>query len=159
MHGKTTIKIRQCLFVSVAQKMYNIQIIISECGKCAYSDRSHVKFLHKVALFLTSTKRIQMFYNTRNVPCLHAVKSKQIMSKIYKPYIERSRYSTRLRAGWPGVRISSRQKFFSKPPRPALGNIRPLIKWVKGKAIPLQAWTGPGGYRRLRLTEFKIIGI
>jgi len=27
-----------------------------------------------------------------------------------------------------------------------------------GKAIPLQAWTGPKGYRRLRLPDFKTIG-
>jgi hypothetical protein len=26
---------------------------------------------------------------------------------------------------------------------------------VKGKAIPLQAWTGPEGSRRLRLPDFK----
>jgi hypothetical protein len=26
----------------------------------------------------------------------------------------------------------------------------------KGKAIPVQAWTGPGGYMRLRLPYFKI---
>ena len=30
---------------------------------------------------------------------------------------------------------------------------------VKGKAIPLQAWTGPEGSRRLRLPDFKTIGI
>jgi hypothetical protein len=29
---------------------------------------------------------------------------------------------------------------------------------VKGKAIPLQAWTGPEGSRRLRLADFKTIG-
>jgi len=29
----------------------------------------------------------------------------------------------------------------------------------KGKAIPLQAWTGPEGSRRLRLQNFKLIGI
>ena len=29
---------------------------------------------------------------------------------------------------------------------------------VKGKAIPLQAWTGPKGSRRLRLPDFKTIG-
>jgi len=29
----------------------------------------------------------------------------------------------------------------------------------KGKAIPLQAWTGPEGCRRLRLPDFKKIGI
>ena len=28
----------------------------------------------------------------------------------------------------------------------------------KGKAIPLQAWTGPEGSRRLRLPDFKTIG-
>ena len=28
----------------------------------------------------------------------------------------------------------------------------------KGKAIPLQAWTGPEGFRRLRLPDFKTIG-
>jgi len=29
----------------------------------------------------------------------------------------------------------------------------------KGKAIPLQAWTGPEGSRRLRFPYFKTIGI
>jgi hypothetical protein len=28
----------------------------------------------------------------------------------------------------------------------------------KGKAIPLQAWTGPEASRRLRLPEFKTLG-
>jgi len=28
----------------------------------------------------------------------------------------------------------------------------------KGNAVPLQTWTGPGGSRRLRLTDFKTIG-
>jgi len=28
----------------------------------------------------------------------------------------------------------------------------------KGKAIPLQVWTGPEGSRRLRLPDFKAIG-
>jgi hypothetical protein len=28
----------------------------------------------------------------------------------------------------------------------------------KGKAIPLQAWTGPEGSRRLRLSDFKTTG-
>ena len=27
-----------------------------------------------------------------------------------------------------------------------------------GKAIPLQAWTGPEGSRRLRLPDFKTVG-
>jgi hypothetical protein len=30
--------------------------------------------------------------------------------------------------------------------------------WQKGKAIPLQAWTGPEGSRRLKLPDFKTIG-
>jgi hypothetical protein len=29
----------------------------------------------------------------------------------------------------------------------------------KGKAIPLQAWTGPEGSRRLRLRDFKTVSI
>jgi len=28
----------------------------------------------------------------------------------------------------------------------------------KGKAIPLQAWTGPEGSRSLRLSDFKKVG-
>jgi len=28
----------------------------------------------------------------------------------------------------------------------------------KGKAIPVQAWTGPESYRRLSLPDFKAIG-
>jgi hypothetical protein len=32
-----------------------------------------------------------------------------------------------------------------------------LLK-VKGKAIPLQAWTGPEDSRKLRLPDLKIIG-
>jgi hypothetical protein len=29
---------------------------------------------------------------------------------------------------------------------------------VKGKAIPLQTWTGPEGSRKLRFPDFKTIG-
>jgi len=29
---------------------------------------------------------------------------------------------------------------------------------VKGKALPLQAWTRPEGSRRLRLPDFKTVG-
>jgi len=29
---------------------------------------------------------------------------------------------------------------------------------MKGKAIPLQAWTGPEGSRSLRLPDFKTVG-
>jgi len=31
--------------------------------------------------------------------------------------------------------------------------------YKKGKAIPLQAWTGPEGSRKLRFPDFKTIGI
>jgi Txe/YoeB family toxin of Txe-Axe toxin-antitoxin module len=37
-------------------------------------------------------------------------------------------------------------------------NIQPHTYNGKGKAIPLQALTGPEGSRRLRLTEFETIG-
>jgi hypothetical protein len=33
-----------------------------------------------------------------------------------------------------------------------------LIGKDKGKAIPLQAWTGPEGSRSLRLPDFKTLG-
>jgi hypothetical protein len=33
------------------------------------------------------------------------------------------------------------------------------VSFSKGKAIPLQAWRGPAGSRRLRLPDFKTIGI
>jgi len=36
-------------------------------------------------------------------------------------------------------------------------HLRPTLKG-KGKAIPLQAWTGPEDSRRLRLTDFKTVG-
>ena len=35
-----------------------------------------------------------------------------------------------------------------------LGN----VYLVEGKAVPLQAWTGPEGSRRVRLPDFKTIG-
>jgi len=34
----------------------------------------------------------------------------------------------------------------------------PLSTLKKGKAIPLQAWTGPEGSRRLRFPDFKTFG-
>jgi hypothetical protein len=37
-------------------------------------------------------------------------------------------------------------------------NFRLFHFYGKGKAIPLQAWTGPEGSRRLRLPDFKTIG-
>jgi hypothetical protein len=32
------------------------------------------------------------------------------------------------------------------------------LRFGKGKAIPLQAWTGPEGSRNLRLPDFNTIG-
>ena len=32
------------------------------------------------------------------------------------------------------------------------------VLFVKGKAIPLQTWTGPEGFRSLRLPDFKTVG-
>jgi len=37
-------------------------------------------------------------------------------------------------------------------------NVTHPILFDKGKAIPIQAWTGPEGSRRLRLPDFKTIG-
>jgi hypothetical protein len=37
-------------------------------------------------------------------------------------------------------------------------NIENVLPISKDKAIPLQAWTGPEGSRRLRLPGFKAIG-
>ena len=33
-----------------------------------------------------------------------------------------------------------------------------VVDSVNGKAIPLQAWTGPEGSRRMRLPDFKAVG-
>jgi hypothetical protein len=38
------------------------------------------------------------------------------------------------------------------------GGYRILNITLKGKAIPVQAWTGPGVYGRLRLSAFKRVG-
>ena len=29
-----------------------------------------------------------------------------------------------------------------------------VAKWIKGKAVPLQAWSGPEGSRKLRFPDF-----
>jgi hypothetical protein len=34
----------------------------------------------------------------------------------------------------------------------------PFIPTGKGKTIPIQAWTGPEGSRRLRLPDFMTVG-
>ena len=35
---------------------------------------------------------------------------------------------------------------------------RRILPDIKGKALPLQVWTGPEGSRRLKLPDFKTIG-
>jgi hypothetical protein len=42
--------------------------------------------------------------------------------------------------------------------RSAIPQIVMFTVKVKGKAIPLQGWTGPEGSRRLRLPDFKTTG-
>jgi len=36
--------------------------------------------------------------------------------------------------------------------------INKVIRFIKGKVIPLQVWTGHDGSRRLRIPDFKTIG-
>jgi hypothetical protein len=40
----------------------------------------------------------------------------------------------------------------------SIRNVVPILECCKGKVIPLQAWTGPEGSRRLRLPDFMTIG-
>jgi hypothetical protein len=50
---------------------------------------------------------------------------------------------------------------FVKNTAPVFGEVTVLKKVLQYsciKAIPLQAWTGPGVSRRLRLPDFKAIG-
>jgi hypothetical protein len=44
-------------------------------------------------------------------------------------------------------------------PRTKLNSLYMLETFIPVKAIPLQAWTGPEGSRRLRLPDFKTFGI
>jgi len=39
-----------------------------------------------------------------------------------------------------------------------VNSLKQYTVFKKGKAIPLQAWRGPEGSRRLRLPDFKTIG-
>jgi len=48
--------------------------------------------------------------------------------------------------------------FLYLPPLVFLPYFWDTFNKAKGKAIPSQASTGPGGYRRLRLPDFKTIG-
>jgi hypothetical protein len=58
---------------------------------------------------------------------------------------------TRLRFELSGVRIPEDPKYFSPPKRP----YRLLLNSNgKGKAVPLQTWSGPEGSRKLRFLDF-----
>jgi len=56
--------------------------------------------------------------------------------------------------------LSRHGKKYIRLPRIIIQNFgnQKLEMLKKGKAIPLQAWTGPEGSRRLRVLDFKIIG-
>jgi hypothetical protein len=53
--------------------------------------------------------------------------------------------------------ISSLSQNLKKIPSKYKSNLDNFTK-IKGKGVPLQAWTGPEGSRRLRLSDFKTIG-
>jgi len=49
-------------------------------------------------------------------------------------------------------------RLFLKTAEIAENKCSQVFTYSKGKAIPLQALTGPEGFRRLRLPDFKTIG-
>jgi len=57
---------------------------------------------------------------------------------------------------WPGLTL--RLGYCSYWTSRCLEDVKLLLESGKGKATPLQAWTGPEGSRRLRLRDFKTIG-
>jgi len=66
----------------------------------------------------------------------------------------KSRYPLYRRLGGPQGRSGQVRKISP----PAGFDPRTVHPVGKGKAIPLEAWTGPKGSRRLRLPDFKTIG-
>ena len=56
---------------------------------------------------------------------------------------------------WFNTRWGQEIYLFLKANKPVLETIRHPRQWIKGKAIPLQAWTGPEGSSRLRLPRFR----
>ena len=67
---------------------------------------------------------------------------------------------TRKRVHFPSSRVNLQTLFPLRSDRSCLPTYWPSL-WNhkgKGKASPLQAWTGPEGSRRLRLQDFKTIG-
>ena len=62
--------------------------------------------------------------------------------------------ATRYGLDGPGIGSRSGGRHFLHPSRQAFGLIQPSIWWVEGKAVPLQAWSGPEGSRKLRFPDF-----
>jgi hypothetical protein len=56
--------------------------------------------------------------------------------------------------GCPEMSVTNYQSTLFKIPEQCKSHLQS----GKGKAMPLQAWTGPEGSRRLRLPDFKAIG-
>jgi len=77
---------------------------------------------------------------------------------LQKPY-RWIRYSESLLAGRYGVRNPATARFSLPVQSGVVAHLAYCtVGKVKGKAIPLQAWTGPVGPRRMRLPDFKTIG-
>jgi len=72
---------------------------------------------------------------------------------VYRPWVGRSRNHDSI------PDMGKRFSDFSKHPGWLWDKHRQTlnIQRVKGKAIPLQAWTGPEGSKSLRLPDFKTI--
>jgi hypothetical protein len=58
-----------------------------------------------------------------------------------------------------GLKIRKKKENIKAREEEKKQNWRYLVKGTnKGKAIPLQAWTGPESSRRLRIPDFKTVG-
>jgi hypothetical protein len=53
--------------------------------------------------------------------------------------------------------LEAKMNLFGSEVRGGVGGLT-YVNLVKDTAIPLQAWTGPWGSRRLRLPDFKTVG-
>jgi len=67
----------------------------------------------------------------------------------------RERPGTHCTGGWVGPRAGLDGRKISPHRDSILG---PIYNYNKSKAIPLQAWKGPEGSRRLRLPDVQTIG-